>query len=158
MKTRILLSLTVAAGVAAAAVLYAETMNVKTGLWEVTSTTQTTGAPPVDLSNVPPERRAQIEAMMKERFGGEPKTEVKKECITKEKLEKDLFGDDDMKGECTRTSVTATATVHEVKFECAGNGGKSTGDIRIEAQSTERATGTANVNVAMNGKTMVVNS
>ena len=42
--------------------------------------------PPDVLAKMPPEQRARVEAAMK----GGPSTDVRKECITKEKLEKQL--------------------------------------------------------------------
>ncbi|MGA2360569.1 MAG: hypothetical protein ABSF66_16325 [Terriglobales bacterium] len=65
-------------------------LNVKEGLWEMTVTHSMSGMPampdipPDVLAKMPPEQRARMEAMMK----GGPSTDVRKECITKEKIEK----------------------------------------------------------------------
>ncbi len=62
-------------------------LNVKLGLWEVTSTTNVSGMPPIPddvLARMTPEQRARMEAAMKARSGEGPKTTVRKECITKE--------------------------------------------------------------------------
>ncbi len=65
-------------------------LNVKEGLWEITVTHSMSGMPampsipPDALAKMPPEQRARIEAMMK----GGASTDVHKDCITKEKLEK----------------------------------------------------------------------
>jgi len=88
--------------------------NIKTGLWEITELTSMTGIPPMPaippeaLANMTPEQRAQVEARMKDSFGGGPKTTTRKYCVTKEKLEKDtVFGDN--RNECTRTVMNPPA-------------------------------------------------
>ena len=51
-------------------------LNVKTGLWQVSTTTTMSGLPEIPpdmqarLDQMTPEQRAKMEAMMKSRFGG----------------------------------------------------------------------------------------
>src|SRR5215470_18928091 len=116
-------------------------LNVKLGLWEVTTTTSMAGAPPIPsdaLANMTPEQRAMVEQRMS--MGGAPRTSTEKTCETKEKLEKDnLFkGKDD---ECTRTPVTNTATRVEMKMHCSVKGYTSDGTIRFDAISPENVKG-----------------
>src|ERR1700676_2872864 len=55
-------------------------LNVKTGLWQVSTTTTMSGLPDIPpemqarLDQMTPEQRAKMEAMMKSRFGGTPQT------------------------------------------------------------------------------------
>lgn len=67
---------------------FAESFNVKTGAWEVTSTGMTTGMmiPPEIFANMPPDRRAKLEQAMQAR-SAQPKTHVKKVCITQKDLD-----------------------------------------------------------------------
>src|ERR1035437_7665315 len=85
-------------------------LNPKEGLWEMTSTHTMTGMPPIPadtLAKMPPEQRARMEAAMKQSGAGVPKTDVRKHCVTKEKLEKQSAFDDNRK-DCTRTIVIST--------------------------------------------------
>src|SRR5450759_2339450 len=80
-------------------------LNVKEGLWEMTVTHSMTGMPaipPDTLAKMPPEQRARVEAAMKQSGMGGPTADVHKECVTKEKLEKQSAFSDNRK-ECTRT-------------------------------------------------------
>jgi hypothetical protein len=133
--------------------------NVKTGLWEITETHTMTGMPPMPaippeaLANMTPEQRAQVEARMKDSFGGGPKTTIRKYCVTKEKLEKDtVFGDD--RRECTRTVLTSSSTMTEVKIHCAEKEMTSDGTFKFEALSPESVKGAVRMVMNGSGRTM----
>ena len=95
-------------------------LNVKEGLWEMTVTHSMSGMPaapnipPDALAKMPPDQRARIEAMM----NGAPSTDIRKECVTKEKIEKHSAFNAN-RGDCTRTVVSSTGSKLEVKFHCA---------------------------------------
>jgi hypothetical protein len=63
-----------------------EPLNVKTGLWQVTEISTTSGLPPIPasmqarLDKMTPEQRAKLEAAMKGRVGGTPQTINYKTC------------------------------------------------------------------------------
>ncbi len=147
---------------ATAAIMYAQTpMNVKLGLWEVTVSTQRSGMPAmpqVDLSKVPPEQRARVEAMMKQQQGmmaGQPT--VTKTCITKEKLEKEFYQPNQADDSCKRTLVSSTASLQDIKIECSGKT-KMAGTVRIEAVDNEHVTGKTHFDVDSEGHQMTVAS
>src|ERR1700681_2162338 len=122
--------------VAGAALLPAQVLNValnvKLGLWEMTSTSETSGLPPIDTSKMTPEVRARIEAAMKSRGGSPSSPLVRRDCLTKEKLEKYAFQDPQANdSSCKRTTVTNTPALMEMHVECAGPR-KMTGDVRVE--------------------------
>src|SRR5438132_805284 len=76
---------------AAALVAQAPALDVKMGLWEMSSTTQMGGQmPTVDTSKMTPEQKKQLDDAMKQMVG-EAHTNVAKSCVTKEKLEKSVF-------------------------------------------------------------------
>jgi uncharacterized protein DUF3617 len=133
-------------------------LNVKLGLWEVTATSQSSGMPPIDLSQLPPETRAKAEAAMKEQFSGKPTTHTMRSCLTKEKLEKDLF-QDEKDASCKRTTVTSTASVVEFTVECKGER-TTTGHMRFEAVTPENVKGNISMKIAApeGGKEMTVTS
>jgi len=137
-----------------------ETLRVKTGLWEVTTTTQTSGMPPIDVSKLPPEQREKIEAMLKSRAQAAPKTTTKQECLTQEKLEQKLFDDEKENAFCKRTSVTETASLQEFKLECGDKGREEhgVGSLRIEALSPESVKGTMKMAMAGGANAMNMNS
>src|SRR6266702_8368239 len=94
-------------------------LNVKTGLWETTRTTTTSGQmpiPPELLARLTPEQRAKMEERMKANSAEKSRTDTSKSCLTKEKLEKAPFSDEQK--ECTRTIVTSTSNKAEVRFTC----------------------------------------
>ena len=63
----------------------AATLNLNPGLWEMTTTGETTGAPPIPadiLAQMPPERRAKLEAAMAANATRASTPHVSKQCIT----------------------------------------------------------------------------
>ena len=131
-------------------------LNVKEGLWEVTVTHSMSGMPampnipPDALAKMPPDQRARIEAMM----NGQPSTDVRKECITKEKLEKhSAFSAN--RGDCTRTVVSSTGSKLELKFHCEEKQSSSDGTFVMEALASNNVKGTMHsVIKTSSGKTM----
>jgi hypothetical protein len=132
----------VAALVAGAALLHAQVinaaLNVKLGLWEMTSTSETSGMPPIDTSKMTPEVRARIEAAMKARGGSPSSPLVRRDCLTKEKLANYAFQDPQAQdSSCKRTIVTNTSALMEMHMECASPR-KMTGDFRVEVLAPDK--------------------
>jgi hypothetical protein len=156
MRTKLLLALIVCSGLALWAADKITPLNIKEGLWEMTVTHSMTGMPatpniPADtLAKMPPEQRARIEAMMK----GTPTTDVRKECVTKEKLEKNSAFSDN-RGNCTRTLVNSTGSKLEVKFHCEEKQSSSDGTLLVEALGSDNVKGTMHTVINNNnGRTM----
>ena len=135
----------------------AQSLNVKPGLWEVTATTHASGMPPMDLSGLAPDQRAKIEASMKKQMSEMAKPTVTRECMTREKIDKELFGDKDLDPSCKRTTIAKSATVQELKVECTGKQ-KMTGSMRFEAVTPESVKGTVNMVAEGAGQTMNASS
>jgi hypothetical protein len=125
-----------------------QALNVKLGLWEITSTSQTTGMPAIDLSTVPPEYRGRAEAAMKAQLeqSAKPSTRVRKACVTKENLQKDLFQNASKDPSCKWTTIAQTSSVGEFTIECTGKQQVS-GHIRYEAANSENVKGTMTMKV-----------
>jgi hypothetical protein len=88
---------------------------------------------------------------------GSPRTTTTKSCMTREKMNKQqMFGDD--KKDCTRTVVTSSSSKVEVRVECATDGNKTSGTLRVEAMNSENIKGS--MQMATNGgdRTMNINS
>ena len=135
-------------------------LNVKEGLWEMTVTHSMSGMPatpnipPDVLAKMPPEQRARVEAAMK----GGPSTDVRKECITKEKLEKhSAFSNN--RGDCTRTVVNSTGSKLEVKIHCEEKQASTDGTLVLETVGSDHVKGTMQMQSATNanGHTMNMN-
>ncbi len=133
-------------------------LNVKEGLWEMTVTHSMSGMPatpnipPDVLAKMPPEQRARVEAAMK----GGPSTDVRKECITKEKLEKhSAFSNN--RGDCTRTVVNSTGSKLEVKIHCEEKQTSTDGTLVLETVGSDRVKGTMQAVTNANGHIMNMN-
>ncbi len=137
-------------------------INIKPGLWEVTSTSNSKGTPPVSseqkaemdkrMAQMSPEMRARIEAAQKNSQAKQAQPHVRKSCITKEDLDKPFAlaeGKDD--GNCTRTVLKSTSTVQEVRVDCTLGARKSTGTIHIEAPTPLAWSGTMDITVLNTG-------
>lgn len=141
-----------------AALLLADTLNVKPGQWESTVTTQTTGLPPIPqevLDKMTPQQRA----MMEERMKGNqtPHSSTNKSCVTKEDIDKGFnVGNDDKS--CTRTVISSTGSKQEIKIECNRDNSKQTGTIRIEAAGSESVKGSMQMTVSSGGRSMNMNA
>ena len=133
-------------------------LNLKEGLWEMTTTHSMTGMPPIPadtLAKLPPEQRARMEAAMKQSGAGVPKTDVRKHCITKEKLEKQSAFDENRK-DCTRTIVSSTGSKLEMKIHCEGKDQQMSmdGAFVVEVVSSDSAKGSMHAVTNGNGRTM----
>jgi hypothetical protein len=133
-------------------------LNVKEGLWEMTVTHSMSGMPampdipPDVLAKMPPEQRARMEAMMK----GGPSTDVRKECITKEKIEKNSAFSNN-RGDCTRTVVNSTGSKLEVKIHCEEKQASTDGTLVLETAGSDHVKGTMQSATNANGHTMNMN-
>lgn len=121
-------------------------LNVKEGLWEVTTTHSMSGMPPIPpevMAKMPPEQQARMAAAMAQRGVGTPKTDVRKSCVTKEKLEKHMAFDEDRK-ECTRTVVSSSSNHLEMKIHCEykEHGMTTDGNLVMDVLGAESTKGT----------------
>jgi hypothetical protein len=130
-------------------------LNVKTGLWETTMTTQITGLPPIPpdvLNKMTPERRAKVEAAMKANASQGPQTHIRKRCVTQEDLNKGPFGDK-LKS-CTQTVLNSTGKKMEIHEVCTTADTKTDVTFQVEALNPEHVKGAGRVAVTRGGRTM----
>ncbi len=129
-------------------------LNVRLGLWETTSTTHVGGQmPAIDTSKMPPEQRARVEAMMKQMLGAH--TQTAKSCLTKERLERGTFTDDQNQPDCKTTVNRNTSTVLDATEVCTGEHPRTV-QLHFEAQSPTSVTGTFKSMDTEQGRTMTV--
>src|SRR5262245_55279313 len=115
----------------------AQKLNVKPGLWEVTTVSQMSGRPPLPkelMDKMTPQQLAQMEAAMKAEAAKGPQTDTDRECVTQEELEWPFESAD--AEECEQTIVTATRTTQEVRLVCTG-ALQGSGVFRITAPTPE---------------------
>jgi uncharacterized protein DUF3617 len=129
------------------AAVLAEPLDVKTGQWESTMTVETSGAPPVDLGQLTPERRARMEAALKKQQAQGPhkSTHVTRSCVTREELSRMPFQDfektmEEQGESCKRTVIAATRRRWREKMDCSGKIA-ITSELSIEALSRESVKG-----------------
>lgn len=117
----------------------AATLDVRTGLWEVTSSGETTGVPPVPpevLARMTPEQRAAMTAAI----GNAGKPETIRSCITNKTLQRGLNFDRPDRGDCHRTVLQNTSRQVDVRMECTGEQ-KASGTFQIQATDRQTISG-----------------
>lgn len=133
-------------------------LNVRTGLWESTITTSTSGQMPIPaemLARLTPEQRAKFEARMKQNSAPKSRTYTNRDCETKEKLAEQPFNSEK---ECKQTIITSTSTKAEVKMVCELGDVRSSGTMRIDVLSPESVKGAGQMTSNGGGHTMTVNT
>ena len=133
--------------VAGGALAQTSTLDLKPGLWEITSTGSMTGAPPVPpevLANMPPEKRAQVQAAMQAAMARAGEPQVARNCVTAEQLRRGLNFDERPNPSCHRTIVSNSSSLLVVHEECAG-ARPMVGDFRFTAVNRETMKGDINV-------------
>lgn len=130
----------------AAPALAADGLDVKTGLWETTITTQMQGTPPVPpsvLEKMSPEQRARMLAAARQAAARGPQTFVEKSCVTAADLQKGAFkaGGDDEEEACTYKVTAQTRSLQQMTVSCKGEVPR-TAVMRVEALDREHVKGT----------------
>jgi Protein of unknown function (DUF3617) len=133
-------------------------LNIKEGLWEVTTTHSMTGMPgiPADkLAKMTPDQRAQVEAMMKNSGMGGPTTDVTKDCVTKEKLDKlTVFSSHNDNNECSRSVLSSSGSKMDVKIHCQGKDHVTDGTFVLEVVNSDSVKGSMHTVTDSKGRTM----
>jgi len=126
-----------------AVAIAATNLNVKTGLWEITYTTNMQGTmmPKAMLDQMQPAQRAKMQAAMQAQSG---KKHITKSCITEKDLQKGAFSDPQEKG-CKYTVMKQTATHQEMKVECMSDGEAHSGHMTVDATSNQTMKATIEV-------------
>jgi hypothetical protein len=136
----------------------AETLNVKLGLWEITSVTQTRGMPPLPkelLDKLTPAQRREMEADIKAEQAKGPDKDTDRECITQKDLERP-FETANAK-ECKQSIVTTTRTSQEVRIVCSG-GIPGSGVLKVSTPSPEKMTGSLDLKLGEGADAMTIKS
>lgn len=119
----------------------AERLNVKLGLWEMTSIMRFSGMPPLPkevTDKMTPQQRAKMAADLKAAAEEEPEPEVSSECITQEDLDKPFQSANS--DDCQQTIVRTTKTSQEIRMVCTGKT-KGSGVFKVNTPTPETMTG-----------------
>jgi hypothetical protein len=131
----------------------APALNVRMGLWEVSSTVKMTGEMPgMDTSNMTPEQKAAMAAAMQNMMA---RPTITKTCMTKAKFDQKEFLADMPGDQCKQVLTTNTATVLDAKVTCTGSR-PMTATAHFEAQSPATFTGSVKSTTTDSGKSMDV--
>lgn len=139
MKTRTIVSLAAATGIAIALpLLAAERLAARTGLWENTMT--------MTLAvNLPKEQLDQLPAEMRRQMGiGTPRVIKERSCMTEKDLEADTFRDSMQESleDCDYDHITDTPRRQEWTFQCKAQGGTATGRMVVDVVNDQQVRAT----------------
>ncbi len=158
MKKIILASVAVLCPFAAWAADDIKPFDGKPGLWETSSTMQISGMampqiPPEQLAKMPPQQRAQLEAMMAQMGGGKPI--VSKSCMTKDSFHFDTgMG---ARENCTQKVLSQTSSSMTIHVECSRDKGTSSGDLTVERIDAEHSKGSMVMKATESGRPINMN-
>ena len=145
-------------GAALACLAAAPKLDVRTGLWEVTSVGETSGMPPIPaeaLARMTPQQRTQFEVQMKAAMEASNKPDVRKVCVTDRTLERGMDLNDRQRATCKRSVLASMASVMDVRMECTGSE-KSTGTFHFQALDRQTMHGNFNMVVADGANSMTI--
>jgi hypothetical protein len=158
--TRVLLTSLCVAGFAAASHASPMALDARPGLWEMTSSGETHGAPPIPaqaLARLTPAQRAQVQAAMAGTMARATKPHVYKYCVTEQSLHRG-FDPDEHARDCKTTILSSTGTAMDVRAECRGNrpNERSSGRFHFEATSPVSMKATLNMTLSDGAHTMTM--
>lgn len=136
----------------------AEKLNVKLGLWEMTSISRFSGMPPLPkevMDKMTPQQRAEMAAKIKAAAEEEPEPEVSSECITQEDLDKPFASAN--ADECTQTVVRTTSNTQEIRLACTGKT-KGSGVFRVTTPTPETMTGDLDLKLGEGAEVMTIST
>ncbi len=131
--------------------------NVKTGLWEQTVVSHSTGAPPLSddvKAQLTPEQQRKMADAMASSQARATQPHTTKVCMSQDKMDRGFTEEADRPG-CKQTVVTETPTVLEVRQECSNPTGKVVITLHYKALNRETVTGKTHFEMTHGGQTMV---
>jgi len=136
-------------------------LNVKPGLWEMSSEGQASGVPPISedaLAQMTPEQRARFQAAMQATMSNATKPRLFKNCITPEKIAQGFDVQPNQSPSCQRTVTSISSSEFKISSVCSRADGGTTMEMHLQATGSEQVSGTVHVVVSRGGKTMTVDN
>ncbi len=134
--------------------------NIDPGLWETTTSMnpeQVKAMMEQELSQLPADKRAQMEAMMEGISKNMAKTRKMKQCITAERIRDGFRLPEREQGSCTRTLLSNTATEMQMRMQCGGAHPRTI-DVHVQASDPRTVHGTAVMESTAGMHTTAMNS
>jgi hypothetical protein len=136
------------------------TLNVRSGLWEITASGQGSGMPPIPeeaLARMTPEQRAKFQAAMAARTAGAGKPHVYKSCITEKTLRRGFdTGESNAERKCTQTILSSSASAMDGREECTGGRARASGHFHFAASDPVTVDGTVDLTITDGAHTMTM--
>jgi hypothetical protein len=134
----------------------APALDVKMGLWEITTTVQIRGQIAIDTSKMTPEMKKVVEDAVK-KVTGETYTNVANQCMNNEWLGKWVFMGQNPPGlTCTQTPTSNTRASLDVTITCTGEHTSAT-QMHLDALSPTSMKGTIKSESTEQGRTSTSN-
>jgi hypothetical protein len=152
-------AVTLTLGAAVSTAASGATLDVQTGLWEVASTGETTGLPPIPpeaLARMSAEQRAQMQAHMAAAMERSNKPDVRRSCITAKTLQRGLDFSQGERPNCKRTVLSSSSSQIDVRIDCTGDE-KMNGNFHFEAVDRQTMRGTINLVISNGANKMTMN-
>lgn len=137
----------------------ADRLDVRLGLWEITSVTQMTGMPqlaPDLLAKMTPQQRAQMEAAFQAEASRGPHKDISRECVTQQDLDHPFSAASERK-DCKQTTVSSSRSSLETHVVCTGQN-KGTGTFRVTAANPQTISGDYHLTSGEGAHSMVIKS
>ena len=159
------MAIVVFVGSAAPLLAQGQILDVRPGLWEMTTERTSSGMPaqpampaipPEVLAQMSPAQRAQIASAMSSRGKAMSGSNVTKVCVTAETLRKGHVLGIEQDPSCKRTRDTRTARMWQLQETCLSGGRQRTLDIDYQAVSREAITGSVNVAMIAGAQSMTM--
>ncbi len=134
-------------------------LDVNTGLWEVSSTGETSGTPPIPaeaLARMPPEQRAQMQAAIASAMAQSNKPTIARLCITQKTLQRGMDFNQRESANCERSVMDSSSSKMNIRMECTGDETMN-GTFHIEALNRQAIRGSLHMVVSNGGNAMTVN-
>lgn len=120
----------------------AETLDIKTGAWEITMKTLIEGMqiPKEAMANMPPDQRARMEAAMRAR-SGKVNTTTEQSCITQQDLDHGFLDKSEQEKNCTRKVISPKRATPRIRERICTTPESSVGHAKFDATSSENYIG-----------------
>jgi hypothetical protein len=138
-----LLGITAGLIAGAATLAWAASLDVATGLWDVTSQGETTGIPPIPpaaLAHLTPEQRQKVQAAMADAVSRSNQPNTTRLCITQKELDQGLRFNTREQQNCKQTALNTTSHTMDAHMECKGDQ-HATGNLHVVASDRQTISG-----------------
>ena len=151
----ITVKLSAALALAATSCVLADTLDIRPGLWQMSTSTQTAGSmlPQGMLDKLTPEQREKMTAAMQQRAAAGPHVRTNKRCVTAEDLKKGAFKDQAQGPNCKQTIIAQTSRRQEMMLQCTGDEAHAA-KMTIEAVDSTHVKGTMDAATAQGRMSM----